>query len=94
MNVYDTMTSDGVIAVVEDKIFSALQKAFGVNEREFTEHVQVLEDKNFKPFDLRKVNVDHLFEMVDREQMMLHAKDSDSEHASLGEMVSQTSSKI
>lgn len=90
LNVYDTMTSDGVIAVVEDKIFSALQKAFGVNEREFTEHVQVLEDKNFKPFDLRKVNVDHLFEMVEREQMMLHAKDSDSAHASLGEMVSRT----
>jgi len=90
LNVYDTMTSDGVVAVVEDKIFTSLQSTFGIDQAEFAPHIQVLEDKNLKPFDLMKVNVDQLFDLMEADEALLHAAADESVNASLGEMVSRT----
>jgi uncharacterized tellurite resistance protein B-like protein len=90
LNVYDTMSSDGVIAVNEDKIFSALLTAFGTSDTEFAPYVQVLEDKNLKSFDLTKVNIDHLFELIGDGDERLHAVNDASVSSSMGEVVSRT----
>lgn len=53
-NVCDSMMSDGVVAVVEDKLFLSMMSAFGIQVAEFDEFHKVLETKNFKPFDTSK----------------------------------------
>lgn len=73
LSVYDTMSADGVIALTEGKIFDALLLAFGFSHTTLASYVQVLEDKNLKPFDMRKDNVDQLFESMVSEQNMRHA---------------------
>lgn len=90
LNVYDTMTSDGVIAVTEDKIFAALLAAFEVAASGFSSHLKVLEDKNIKPFDLRKVSVDHLFEMMQEDEERQQVKVGTAASETMGQMVSRT----
>jgi len=53
-NVCDSMMSDGVVAVVEDKLFLSMMSALGIQVAEFDEFHKVLETKNFKPFDTSK----------------------------------------
>lgn len=53
-NVCDSMTADGVVAVIEDKLFVRMLSAFGLRDTEFDQYQKVLETKNFKPFDISK----------------------------------------
>lgn len=53
-NVCDSMMADGVVAVVEDKLFLRMVMAFGLREEDFDRYQKVLETKNFKPFDVSK----------------------------------------
>jgi uncharacterized tellurite resistance protein B-like protein len=53
-NVCDSMMSDGVVAVVEDRLFLSMVNAFGLRASEFDQFQKVLETKNFKPFDISK----------------------------------------
>jgi uncharacterized tellurite resistance protein B-like protein len=50
-NVCDSMLSDGEVAHLEDKLFLNMLTAFGFTEKTFARYLQVLETKNFKPFD-------------------------------------------
>jgi len=50
-NVCDSMLSDGSVARLEDKVFISMVQAFGFNEKTFEPYYQVLECKNFKPFE-------------------------------------------
>lgn len=50
-NVCDSMLSDGEVANLEDKLFLNMLTAFGYTEKTFARYLQVLETKNFKPFD-------------------------------------------
>ena len=50
-NVCDSMLSDGEVAHLEDKLFLSMLTAFGFTEKTFARYWQVLETKNFKPFD-------------------------------------------
>jgi uncharacterized tellurite resistance protein B-like protein len=50
-NVCDSMLSDGEVAHLEDKLFLSMLTAFGFTEKTFARYLQVLETKNFKPFD-------------------------------------------
>jgi len=50
-NVCDSMLSDGEVANLEDKLFLSMLTAFGFTEKTFARYLQVLETKNFKPFD-------------------------------------------
>jgi uncharacterized tellurite resistance protein B-like protein len=50
-NVCDSMLSDGEVAHLEDKLFLSMLTAFGFTEKTFAHYLQVLETKNFKPFD-------------------------------------------
>ncbi len=50
-NVCDSMLSDGEVAHLEDKLFLSMLTAFGFTEKTFARYSQVLETKNFKPFD-------------------------------------------
>ena len=50
-NVCDSMLSDGEVAHLEDKLFLSMLTAFGFTEKTFARYHQVLETKNFKPFD-------------------------------------------
>jgi len=50
-NVCDSMLSDGEVANLEDKLFLSMLTAFGFTEKMFARYLQVLETKNFKPFD-------------------------------------------
>jgi len=50
-NVCDSMFSDGEVAHLEDKLFLSMLTAFGFTEKTFARYAQVLEIKNFKPFD-------------------------------------------
>jgi len=61
MNVCDCMLSDGEVARLEDKLFLNILTAFGFTEKTFARYFQVLETKNFKPFDTRgfKNHVNH-----------------------------------
>jgi len=61
MNVCDSMLSDGEVAHLEDKLFLSMLIAFGFTEKNFARYWQVLETKNFKPFDTSsfKNNVSH-----------------------------------
>lgn len=61
MNVCDSMMSDGEVARLEDKLFLSVLTAFGFTEKTFARYFQVLETKNFKPFDTRgfKNHVNH-----------------------------------
>jgi len=53
-NVCDSMMADGVVAVVEDKLFLSMINAFDLQASEFDQFQKVLETKNFKPFDVSK----------------------------------------
>jgi uncharacterized tellurite resistance protein B-like protein len=90
LNVYDTMTADGVVAITEDKIFQALLDSFGVKPEAFTPHADVLERKNLKPFDVRKVNVGQMFESVMGSAEVSQVQAGESRTASMGDMVSRT----
>ncbi|MEY4363523.1 MAG: hypothetical protein RLZZ24_875 [Pseudomonadota bacterium] len=90
LNVYDTMTADGVVAIAEDKIFQALLLAFQIEPKAFTQHADVLERKNIKPFDLRKVDVGQLFQSVLGQGEISHAQSSANQAGSVGEAVSRT----
>ena len=50
-NVCDSMLSDGSVARLEDKVFVSMVNAFGFDEKSFERYYQVLETKNFKPFE-------------------------------------------
>lgn len=50
-NVCDSMLSDGSVARLEDKVFISMVNAFGFDERSFAPYYQILETKNFKPFE-------------------------------------------
>jgi uncharacterized tellurite resistance protein B-like protein len=50
-NVCDSMMADGLVARLEDKVFVSMMKAFDFNEKSFAFYQQVLETKNFKPFE-------------------------------------------
>jgi len=50
-NVCDSMLSDGSVARLEDKVFVSMVNAFGFDEKSFARYYQVLETKNFKPFE-------------------------------------------
>ncbi len=50
-NVCDSMLSDGSVARLEDKVFMSMVNAFGFDERSFAPYYQILETKNFKPFE-------------------------------------------
>ena len=50
-NVCDSMLSDGSVARLEDKVFISMVQAFGFDEKTFEPYYQVLECKNFKPFE-------------------------------------------
>jgi uncharacterized tellurite resistance protein B-like protein len=60
-NVCDSMLSDGAIAVLEDKVFVSMLKAFGFSENGFQIYYQAIETKNIKPFDTSqfKINQKH-----------------------------------
>lgn len=90
LNVYDTMTSDGVVAVAEDKIFQTLLDAFGITSDEFAPHAHVLEAKNLKPFDLRKTKVAQLFDAKLTSEEKTHATQRTDAPESVGQMVSRT----
>lgn len=90
LNVYDTMTSDGVVAVAEDKIFQAMLDAFGMTSDEFAPHAHVLEAKNLKPFDLRKTKVAQLFDAKLTSEEKTHAAQRTDAPESVGQMVSRT----
>jgi uncharacterized tellurite resistance protein B-like protein len=51
VNVCDSMLSDGSVGRLEDKVFVAMAQAFGFNEKSFQPYYQVIETKNFKPFE-------------------------------------------
>lgn len=90
LNVYDTMTADGVIALTEDKIFAALLDAFGLTQADFALHLKVLEDKNLKPFDTRKVNIDQLFSMVQDSSEVTQVDAGSVSAESMGQVMSRT----
>jgi uncharacterized tellurite resistance protein B-like protein len=90
LNVYDTITSDGVVAVTEDKIFDAISAAFGVTASALAAHLKVLEDKNLKPFDVSKVNLDHFFEMMQAHEERQSLQLGEARPETMGEMVSRT----
>lgn len=50
-NVCDSMLADGSVARLEDKVFFSMVQAFGFDEKSFEPYYQVLECKNFKPFE-------------------------------------------
>ena len=50
-NVCDSMLSDGSVARLEDKVFVSMVNAFGFDEKSFAPYYQVIETKNFKPFE-------------------------------------------
>lgn len=90
LNVYDTMTADGVVAVTEDKIFQTLLDTFAVKLETFTPHAEVLERKNLKPFDIRKVNVGQLFDASLSSAEVTQVNASGTQGPSMGERVSRT----
>jgi uncharacterized tellurite resistance protein B-like protein len=90
LNVYDTMTADGVVAITEDKIFQSLLVSFGVKPDAFTVHADVLERKNLKPFDVRKVNVGQMFESALGSAEVTQVQAGETRAASMGDMVSRT----
>ena len=50
-NVCDSMMADGLVARLEDKVFVSMMRAFDFDEKSFAFYQQVLETKNFKPFE-------------------------------------------
>lgn len=84
LNVYDTMSADGVIAVTEDKIFQALLSKFGMAESALTKRLQVLEDKNIKPFDMGKADVAHVFDVAFLDEKLTPSLHDDLTSSTLG----------
>ncbi len=52
INVCDSMMSDGVVSVVEYKLFLGIMSVFDWHIADFNKFNKVLEVKNFKPFDV------------------------------------------
>ena len=50
-NVCDSMMSDGSVGRLEDKVFVSMMNGFGITEKSFAIYSQVIETKNFKPFE-------------------------------------------
>jgi len=63
LNLYDLMTSDGVVAKAEDKLYLGILDSLGLSADDFMSWTAALDDKNLKPFSLYNLEIGQLLEI-------------------------------